>query len=216
VTGYAVYRNDVQVATTTATSYTDRTVEPNTTYSYHVKAYDAAGNLSPPSNPVTLTTGAGNLVLTFTPSDDATVKFDAPDATYASAKNLEVDASPQKRFFVKFPVSGTSGCRVVQARLELLNVDASGEGGAVHRVSNTSWTEGTLTWNNKPAADATPLGILPAVVFGTTYTVDVTSIATGDGVVGLAVLPRSTNGADYSSKEGSQAPRLIVECTSGS
>ena len=53
VTGYKVYRNDVLIQTVTSNSYLDTGLDPNTSYSYYVKATDAAGNLSGPSNTVT-------------------------------------------------------------------------------------------------------------------------------------------------------------------
>jgi glucosylceramidase len=56
VAGYDVYRNGTQVATTTATSYTDTGLSPSTSYSYTVKAYDAAGNVSAASSTATVTT----------------------------------------------------------------------------------------------------------------------------------------------------------------
>ena len=56
VTGYRIYRGGVQVATTTSTTYTDSGLAASTTYSYTVRAYDAASNLGPASNTVTATT----------------------------------------------------------------------------------------------------------------------------------------------------------------
>ena len=56
VTGYYVFRNSVQIAAVTTTSYTDTGLAPGTPYSYTVEAYDAAGNVSTPSNTVTVTT----------------------------------------------------------------------------------------------------------------------------------------------------------------
>ena len=60
VAGYYVYRNGTQIAAPTATSYTDSSLSPSTTYSYTVKAADAAGNLSAASAALGVTTGAGN------------------------------------------------------------------------------------------------------------------------------------------------------------
>ena len=62
VTGYTVYRNGVSLGTTnaTTTSYTDATVAPSTTYSYTVDAFDAAGNHSPQSAALSITTPAGS------------------------------------------------------------------------------------------------------------------------------------------------------------
>jgi len=51
VVGYRVYRNGVQVATTTSRTWSD-TLRRGTT-SYTVRAYDAAGNLGAPSNAYT-------------------------------------------------------------------------------------------------------------------------------------------------------------------
>lgn len=56
VAGYDVYRNGTQVGSTTATSYTDTGLAPSTSYTYTVKAYDAAGNVSAASTAVTITT----------------------------------------------------------------------------------------------------------------------------------------------------------------
>ena len=52
VAGYKVFRNGSQVGTTTQTSYSDSGLQPSTTYSYTVSAYDAAGNNSAQSTPV--------------------------------------------------------------------------------------------------------------------------------------------------------------------
>src|SRR6266581_3358176 len=56
VTGYIVRRNGVQVATPTTTSFADTGLSAATTYSYTVAARDAAGNLSPNSASVSVTT----------------------------------------------------------------------------------------------------------------------------------------------------------------
>src|SRR5438874_1312327 len=58
VSGYRVYRNGSQIATTSATSFANTGLSPSTTYSYTVAAYDAAGNLSAQSSPASATTPA--------------------------------------------------------------------------------------------------------------------------------------------------------------
>src|SRR5947207_1825855 len=58
VSGYRVYRNGTQIATTGATSFANTGLSPSTTYSYTVAAYDAAGNLSAQSSPASATTPA--------------------------------------------------------------------------------------------------------------------------------------------------------------
>src|SRR6266540_2144213 len=58
VSGYRVFRNGVQIATTSATSFTNTGLSPSTTYTYAVAAFDAAGNLSAQSSPASATTPA--------------------------------------------------------------------------------------------------------------------------------------------------------------
>ncbi len=57
VTGYKVYRNGVLLKTLAVVlKYKDKTAKPSTTYTYTVKAFDAANNLSVASNALTVTT----------------------------------------------------------------------------------------------------------------------------------------------------------------
>jgi chitinase len=60
VTEYRVRRDNVQIGTTTGTTrvYDDRTVSPNVTYTYHVRAADVVPNESGNSNAVVMTTPA--------------------------------------------------------------------------------------------------------------------------------------------------------------
>ncbi len=50
VFAYKVIRDGTQIGIAPSTTYVDSTVVPSTTYQYTVQAYDAAGNLSDPSN----------------------------------------------------------------------------------------------------------------------------------------------------------------------
>ncbi|XVV00292.1 CARDB domain-containing protein [Actinosynnema sp. CA-248983] len=60
VTGYVVYANGTERTTVTGTTHTD-TQPASTTVQYHVRARDAAGNLSPESNRVTRAGQGANL-----------------------------------------------------------------------------------------------------------------------------------------------------------
>ncbi|NLN78175.1 MAG: hypothetical protein GX141_04590, partial [Armatimonadetes bacterium] len=54
--GYIVYRGGVEVGRVATTSYSDNGLTANTAYSYTVKAYDNAGNISGASNTASATT----------------------------------------------------------------------------------------------------------------------------------------------------------------
>ncbi|MFF2886421.1 discoidin domain-containing protein [Paenibacillus sp. NPDC057967] len=59
VTGYRIYRGGSQVGTATGLSYADSGLSANTSYSYTVRAVDAAGNQSGNSNTASATTLSG-------------------------------------------------------------------------------------------------------------------------------------------------------------
>lgn len=56
VSGYRIFRNGAQIATSTTTSYTNSGLSGTTTYTYTVSAYDAVGNQSAQSGAVSVTT----------------------------------------------------------------------------------------------------------------------------------------------------------------
>jgi len=56
VAGYKIFRNGAQVGTSTAVTYSDMGLAQNTTYTYTVSAFDAAGNVSAQSSSTSATT----------------------------------------------------------------------------------------------------------------------------------------------------------------
>jgi chitodextrinase len=60
VAGYDILRNGTAIATSATPSYTDTGLAPETSYTYTVRARDAAGNVSPASTPITVKTTAGS------------------------------------------------------------------------------------------------------------------------------------------------------------
>ena len=56
VTGYHIYRDGVRIQSISGTSFTDQSLTSNTTYTYQVSAYDAAGNESGKSQPLAVKT----------------------------------------------------------------------------------------------------------------------------------------------------------------
>ncbi len=88
VTGYIVRRNGVQVATPTTTSFADTGLSAATTYSYTVAARDAAGNLSPNSASVSVTTPPS------APSNSAGLAWDSVAAPNLSGYRVYFGTAP--------------------------------------------------------------------------------------------------------------------------
>ena len=212
VAGYQIYRGGVYLDTTPETSYADATVAPQTTYAYTVVTLDLSGNASAPSEPATVTTAPPDIVLTFIPTDDATIRASNPTSNYGTSTRLEADNDSLKQFLLKFRFTGLGDREVISATLRLYAVDPSNHGGVFHHVPDLTWTEETVTWNTAPAHDAGIIGTLGPVTTDTWYAVDVTSLVTGDGLLSLKAISPSSDGADYSSKEGPAdvRPALVV------
>ena len=156
------------------------------------------------------TTATGTL--TYAPSADTFVASATPTTSYGSAAGLEVDNSPVKHILLKFTVTGIGTRQVTSARLRLHAFDPSPLGGIFYSTASNSWTESTVTWNSAPVTAGSPLATLGAVVVGSWYEVDLTSLVRGDGIYSLRVTSTASDGADFDSKEraGGLGPQLVV------
>ena len=125
VTGYDVYRNNVKVATVTATSYGDTELTALTTYSYFVKALDQAGNISPASNTVSVTTqpaqGYGAITGTVYSQFGSvlsgvrvSVKVDGSNKTYLTNSEgvFNITSIPSGVYTLNFKKSGYSNQKI--------------------------------------------------------------------------------------------------------
>ncbi|CAM1368285.1 endonuclease [Tenacibaculum xiamenense] len=75
VTGYDVYRNGSRITTTTNTSYTVSGLSASTTYSFYVKAKDAANNISGNSNVKSVTTLSNSLNYCSSKGNDSSYEY---------------------------------------------------------------------------------------------------------------------------------------------
>jgi PKD repeat protein len=215
VTGYEVYRGGALVATLgNVTSYADTGLSPNTTYSYTVRALDAAGNRSAPSDPASAITPASPTVttLTFAPVADARVNEGSATKNYATTFLRTVNGSnPQEDTYIRFQPAGITGA-VTNARLRLHVDDGTPDGPAVYGTSS-SWTETGINWSNRPARATGAVDDRGSLATGTTAEWNVTPLVTGDGAVSFALATPSSNGANFSSRENTTAarrPQLVV------
>jgi hypothetical protein len=152
---------------------------------------------------------ASTIVQTFKPVADAWVNASTPDKVSGTGYELKVDGTPVEVAYFTFDLSSLSGT-VISATLKLsVTGDGSVDGGSVSSVSDTSWTESTLTYNNRPAISA-PVVSIGAAPANQPVTVDVTSAVTTNGILGLAVASTNGDGVSYASRESSMSPLLTV------
>jgi chitodextrinase len=96
VAGYRVYRNGTLIGETASGNYSNSGLQPQTTYSYRVSAYDQAGNESNQSTAVSATTpppagdGAPPTASITAPANNAVVKGSTVSVTASASDNVGV------------------------------------------------------------------------------------------------------------------------------
>ena len=98
VTGYDVYQGASLIGSTTSTSYTVTSLTPSTTYSFTVKAKDAAGNNSVSSNTVSVTTLAGNTVTYCTATATNTADERIGNVSFGTINNTSTGTAGYENF----------------------------------------------------------------------------------------------------------------------
>jgi PKD repeat protein len=121
---------------------------------------------------------------------------------------LHSPTTAEYRPLVRFTLSGLSG-PPTSVKLHLYVTDGSDNCGSWYSVSN-SWTESTVTWNTKPDVSGSPAGNAGACTTGQWVDVDVTSAITGNGTYSFEATSGSTNTAEFSSREGTNAPQVLI------
>jgi chitodextrinase len=220
VSGYEIYRNGAFLANSPGTTYADTTASPGTTYSYQVRARDAAGNSSEFSNTATVTTPTSTGTdLTFAPQADARVEEASPNTNFGTSTKLRNDggADPDIETYLTFGVSGAQG-PVQSAKLRLYAYSGTANGPAVYSTSS-AWSEsGTtgITWANRPPPSSTARDDKAAIATNSWVEYDVTPFVTGNGTYSFLLATNSTDGIDMYSREAtSLRPELVVKVGEG-
>jgi chitodextrinase len=213
VTGYKVYRGGALIASIgTTTSYSDTSVAANNTYSYEVRAVDAAGNLSDPSNTATATTPAAATTLTIAPEADARVEESASTTNFGTSY-LRADFSTSAanaESYLRFTVSGVAGT-VLSAKLRLHSTsDGTADGPAVY-TAGSSWGETTINWSNRPARTSSARDDKGSIPGDTWVEYDVTPFVSGNGTYTFNLATTSTDGVNFYQREAATLqPQLVL------
>ncbi len=193
-------------------SVTATTPQSRSGYTYAFSSWSnglaRSHNVVAPATNATYTATYATTSFAIAAKADAYVAAANPNTNYGGSTVLKV-RDKVYRSFVKFAVTGLSG-PASSAKLRLWVTNPSTAGGGVYKVSN-SWTQSTITWNNAPTIGSAPrLAQLGTTTTGTWVEVDVTSAITGNGSFTFRISGGNTNQAEYSTRETSKDPVLIV------
>ncbi|MEZ4711210.1 MAG: DNRLRE domain-containing protein [Caldilineaceae bacterium] len=165
-----------------------------------------------PANTPTPTNTPLVSTLTFNPVADSFVRSTVANSNFGTNTRLDVD-SPSEETYLRFNITGVSGA-VQSAILRFAVSNGSSNGPSLYGASN-GWTETGITWNNKPAPTTGMMADVGSVTAGIPAEYNVTALITGNGEYNIVLLPDSTNGVTYDSRESSAPPQLIITFTTG-
>lgn len=157
--------------------------------------------------------------LSFAPTKDATVKVAVPDKNFGSAAWIHTsgEAGQLKKTFLQFTVSGIpNGATNIIAKLKITaDTTATGQDVTAYKVSNTSWGESSITWNNQPAMGAA-LATKSSHTQGQLTVWDVTAHVAGNGTYAIGLDSTFAGNTSFYSRETATPPNLVVSYTTGS
>ena len=209
----------------TATLNPGTDLAAGTTYTATIKGgstgvKDAAGNALASDKTWTFTTapaGGGGTpeTVTLTATADSWVAGGAAATNYGSSTTLSVDNSPAEVTYLKFDLSAYAGRTLESATLQLRSAGSGSTGKQnIKLVPDDSWTEGGITYTNRPTPGTT-LGTLGPTAANSNYSVPLTASAlAGESGqhLSLCLDATSTDGLDLNSREAGSttAPKLVL------
>jgi chitodextrinase len=104
VTGYRIFMNDLLKDSVTSAQYQVVGLTGNTTYTFYVVAYDAAGNVSAPGNQISVTTLNPGQVSNYTTENANLPSVDWQSANLYAAGNVGIGTTPNSSY--KLSVNG--------------------------------------------------------------------------------------------------------------
>lgn len=116
------------------------------------------------------------------------------------------------RSYLRFNVQGITGT-ITRVTLRVYANSASSTGYNIGNVTDNTWTESTINYNNAPAIGS-PVGSSGSFGAGIWTTVDITSLVTGNSTINLGLYTPSSTAISFNSRQATtNTPQLIVEFT---
>ncbi len=171
----------------------------------------SAAAVSIPFNPLSYSVQQDISTFTFTAQADVRVEENNPDVNFGTSDYLEVLSAENQNIesYMRFEVNGLSGV-VQNATLRVYGTTDETKQGVGLYATDTVWAETGLTWNNRPARTSGAVDHKDSINGNTWTEYNVTSLVTGDGAYAFLLAGDSSDSIQFSSREGSNAPQLVI------
>ncbi len=178
----------------------------NTTYYWCIDEVNGSGTT--PGTVWSFTTGQSSSVTVYSEADAYTESRD-PNTNYGSDTLLKVRSTNKP--FIRFDLSGVTDT-VSSATLRLYVIRQTAQTVRCHFVSDDSWTESGITYNNEPSLTSLLHDNVSMPAEGTWLELDVTGIVNDEKgtKITFAFSKDATQEPRFSSKEGDYTPELVI------
>lgn len=161
---------------------------------------------------------------TITAFQDAFVRSDQPNNNLGYGQRLKADGDPKVISYLKFEIpsiinnSPVYGKKILSAKLRLKVSDDTGSGSSdsfnLRRIEPSSWSEGKVTWNNRPSLGSI-LTTFKGQGLGEVIEIDIKNLITF-GIESIrysfAIATEGTNELILNSREAKfSQPQIIIE-----
>ena len=140
---------------------------------------------------------------------DSYVTADSPTTNFGLSTAIRSDGSPIVRSYLRFDLGSIQGT-ITRATLWFRPNANHSTGVEVHRTSNNTWTEMSITYNTAPSFDAAIVATSGALTTGVWSSMDVTSAVTG-GSVNFVLTTTSSTQTNIWSRQSVNSPYLVIE-----
>lgn len=152
---------------------------------------------------------------TLNPIADSYVNASATGTNYGTTTIMNVDSSPVNIGYLKFDLTPLAGKTIVSATFRIrTGTDNSTNQQRIKPVSNTSWTETGIKYNNRPSLGSTTLGTINSNGATNAWQqVNLTStVASNVGrVFSLGIDSSGSNNIWLWSRESTSKPELVIQ-----
>jgi len=159
--------------------------------------------------------GGTTETVTLTATADSYVSSGTAGTNFGTSTTMRVDNSPVEATYLKFDLSPYAGRTLASARLQLRS-GGNGSAGtqSVKLVANDTWTEGGITYTNRPAL-GTSIGSLGPTTTNTSYSVSLTASGLAGELgqqLSLGLDSGSSDGLELNTREAGStaAPKLVL------
>jgi hypothetical protein len=153
------------------------------------------------------------------PAADAYVRSGAyANQNFGTSSSMQTDTDDSGTIiqsYVRYSIGNVG--TITSAKLRFYITNGTTSGPEIRKISDTTWGETTIIWNNKPAVDGAIMGAVGSVLAGGWVEVDVTSHVTSNSVLSFAMVPRSSDGMGMNTREASNnKPELVISSAQSS